>query len=88
MTLARSAGRSVRVRIRSIGIRAGSALEARRLADGIGPALERALERVDAGEGAPRRRRASPAEHAAAQVAAAVVQHMRGKGGEDARNPA
>jgi hypothetical protein len=60
-----------------MGIRASSSIDARRLADALGPALERALER-EAGTGPARRpSRLRPADHAAAAIVAAVALRLK-----------
>jgi hypothetical protein len=63
--------------IRSIGISAGSPLEARRLADALAPALERALGRMVLE--APRPARIQrPADEVATRIAEVVESRLRG----------
>jgi hypothetical protein len=70
-------GRPLRVVIRSIGISAGSPLEARRLADALAPALERALGRVVFDAPRPTRIQ-GPADHVATRIADVVEARLRG----------
>jgi len=67
---------SVRLAIREIGITAPSALEARRLADALPSALDRALLRVKAGASAVAPPRPRPADRVAAEIVRAVVQRL------------
>ena len=70
--------RPARVAIGAIEIRAASALEARRLADALPAALDRAFARPGAGaQAAPRRQR--PADRVAAEIARAVEQRLEGR---------
>jgi hypothetical protein len=72
-------GRAVRIVIRSLRIAAGSGLEARRLADAIGPALEHAFAGLRAGTpDGPRRRRRAP-DRVATQIAAAVAEQLKAR---------
>jgi hypothetical protein len=64
----------VRIAIREIAVTARSPLEARRLADALPAALERAFARQRAGAPEPRRPRA--ADKAAAEVVRAVAQRL------------
>ena len=67
--------RPVRLTIDRITVSAASGLEARRLADALPGALEQAMRRTIAGaEAGPAL--VSPAERAAAEVAAAVAQRL------------
>jgi hypothetical protein len=69
----------LRVEIGSIRIAAASGLDARRLADALPAAIERALVRLSAGGPPPPPGRAlSPADDAAAQIADAVAAGLRG----------
>jgi len=67
-----SAGAPIRLAIDRITVSAASGLDARRLADALPGALERALA-----DAAPRLGFASPAEQAAAQIAAAVRERLK-----------
>jgi hypothetical protein len=69
-------GRPVRIAIRNIAITAASPLEARRHADALPAALERAFARLRSGAPEPRRPRA--ADRIAAEVARAVAQRIEG----------
>lgn len=71
------ANRPVRVNIREIAVSAASPLEARRLADRLPAALERALARL--ASGAPGLRRPSGADRVAEQVAAAIAGRLEGR---------
>jgi hypothetical protein len=75
MSAAREA-RPVRVAIREIGLTAVSPLEARRLADALPVALERALAQLQSGAqgAAPRQQRA--ADRVAAEIARTVAERM------------
>jgi hypothetical protein len=67
----------LRLAIDRITVSAASGLDARRLADALPGALERALAGVASGREPMALRPGSPAEQAAAQVAAAVRAHLR-----------
>lgn len=78
MTSFQQPGQPVRVAIRHVAIRAASGIEARRIADGLGRALERALRSEltgDAGRGAPRPRR--PVDRAAHELAAVIAARVQ-----------
>jgi len=68
--------RPARIVIRKVSIQSVSRIDARRLADGLGPALERALER-EAASSPPHPRRLGPSDRAAAAVAAAIFNRLR-----------
>lgn len=67
-----SGGAPIRLAIDRVTVSAASGLDARRLADALPGALERALSGAAARPGF-----ASPAEQAAAQIAAAVRERLR-----------
>ena len=69
-----SAAPPLRLAIDRITVSAASGLDAYRLADALPGALERALATPAA---APRPRLASPADQAAAQIAAAIRERLR-----------
>jgi hypothetical protein len=71
-------GRPVRVVIREIGITAASPIEARRLADAIGPALERAFARPDGTDERTLPLGQRPPDRVAARIAAAVAARLEG----------
>lgn len=80
----------VRVRVGTLRVTAGSAIEARQLADALPAALERALRSwpVPAPAATARipERRSGAADRRADQVAAAIVEKMRMRlGGDGAR---
>ncbi len=65
--------------IREVGVTAASPLEARRLANALPAALERALARLPAyapRDGAPRQR---PVDRVAAQIASIVAEKLRAR---------
>lgn len=68
--------RPLRVEIGRVTVAAASAIDARRLADQLPGALERALATVASGR-EPGPRPASPAEQAAAAIAAEVSERLR-----------
>jgi hypothetical protein len=73
-----SGGRPLRLAIDRITVGAASGLDARRLADALPGALERALAGVAAGRGpVASRPGAGAAEQAAAQIAAAIDERLR-----------
>jgi hypothetical protein len=67
----------MRVVIRNLGITARSPIEARRIADAIRPALERALARVALEAPRPAGRQ-SPVDRLATQIADVVDARLRG----------
>jgi hypothetical protein len=80
MNAALTEGRPVRVAIREIAIAAASPLEARRLADALPAALDRAFARLSAGAeriGPLRQRRV---DRVAAEIARAVTARLEAKG--------
>lgn len=69
-------GRALRVEIGRITVAGASGLEARRLADSLPGALERALADLASGRAALARP-TSPAEQAAARIAAEVGERLK-----------
>jgi len=75
MSLLPDQGRPVHLAIRQIGIVAASPLQARRLADALPAALERALARQSVSPGPVLRQQ--PAERVAAQIAEVIRERIR-----------
>ena len=76
MNAALTEGRRVRVAIREIAIAAASPLEARRLADALPAALDRAFARLTAGAQPVLPLRQRPVDRVAAQIARAVAERL------------
>ena len=72
-------GRPIRIAIREIGIAAASPLEARRLADPLPAALDRAFARLTAGARPVVPLRQRPVDRVAAQIARAVAERLEAK---------
>jgi hypothetical protein len=71
-------GRALRITIRDLRITAASGVEARRLADAIGPALEHAFAGLRAGTPGGPARRSRLADRAAVQITTAVAERLKG----------